>query len=83
MSVEKKINGMKNINSVAVHIRRGDFVEIGRDVDIEYYDKAISMIRNKTGDAVFYSFFDDAHFCKEYFLKYDGLLKYEIVDLPR
>lgn len=62
---------IKNCNSVAVHIRRGDYVEIGCQLSMSYYDSAISLIQAKMPNEtiVLYVFSDDIDFCKEYFSK--------------
>ena len=60
---------MNNCNSVAVHIRRGDYVKIGCHLNMNYYDQAISMMRSKyPGEKlVIYVFSDDIDYCKKYF----------------
>ena len=69
ISVRNLCSEMNNCNSVAVHIRRGDYVKIGCQLNMSYYDAAISMIRAKLPEAklVLYIFSDDIDFCKKYF----------------
>lgn len=69
VSVRNLCSEMNNCNSVAVHIRRGDYVKIGCQLNMSYYDAAISMIRAKLPEAklVLYIFSDDIDFCKKYF----------------
>lgn len=69
VSVRNLSSEMNNCNSVAVHIRRGDYVKIGCQLNMSYYDAAISMIRAKLPEAklVLYIFSDDIDFCKKYF----------------
>lgn len=52
-------------NSVAVHIRRGDFVTIGWALSEEYYANAVNVMKNNYNDAIFYIFSDDLDWCKE------------------
>lgn len=64
---------LKKCNSVAIHVRRGDYIGIGCQLDMEYYDRAIALIRSKfpKEQMVFYVFSDDIDFCKEHFAKKD------------
>ncbi len=64
---------MTQENSVAVHIRRGDYVGIGVTLDMCYYDTAIDMLRRQLQAPVFYIFSDDPDFCRDYFSKYSDL----------
>lgn len=59
---------MKNTKSVAVHVRRGDYVQLGMALGTEYYRKAVAYLKERIGeDAVFYVFSDDLDWCKENF----------------
>lgn len=52
--------------SVGVHIRRGDYVGLGKVVcSPDYYNNAIDYINSKIPDAVFYIFSDDVNWAKE------------------
>ncbi len=54
--------------TVSVHIRRGDFLEIGRDISSsDYYYKAIEYIRNNVNNPYFLVFSDDINWVKENF----------------
>jgi hypothetical protein len=65
-----KLNGQ---NSVAVHIRRGDFSKNSETTDyhgtleINYYQEAMALIRSKIADPIFYFFSDDIKWVKENF----------------
>ena len=65
-------------NAVAVHLRRTDYLNpscIDRYRDIctkEYYQKAISYVKQLDPTAKFYIFSDDKVFAKEYFGDEDG-----------
>ena len=56
-------------NSVAVHIRRGDFVKLGRDLDFSYYVNAIEKIENVLNEAIYFVFSDDVDWCRENYVK--------------
>lgn len=66
-------NKIENENSIAVHIRRGDYIKKNSIYtnlgESDYYDKAIEYIRNKVENPVFYLFSDDTEWIKE---KYRG-----------
>lgn len=53
---------MRDINSVAVHIRRLQYDNV---LGTGYYDKAIAKIKAQVADPVFYVFSDDLDWCKE------------------
>jgi len=61
------------VNAVSVHIRRGDYVshpEFSKTfgfIGLDYYTKAISLMKEKYPDAVFYIFTDDQKWVKENF----------------
>lgn len=63
----------KNIlkkESVSIHIRRGDYIsnpvinKYHGVLTLEYYQKAINIIKSKTNNPVFYVFSDDTEWCK-------------------
>ena len=64
---------IKNHQSVSVHLRRGDYVTDNvtnkfHGVSSEgYYKKAISYIKNKEDNPVFFIFSDDIKWCKDNF----------------
>jgi hypothetical protein len=64
VSVLKK--EMQNCISVAIHVRRGDYVGDG-ELDIcsmSYYRNAIEYLKKKQSDLKFYVFSNDTEFCK-------------------
>ena len=73
ISVRYLEDDFQKCNSVAVHVRRGDYVGIGCQLDMEYYDRAIDLIKSKfpKEQMIFYIFSDDIDFCKEHFEKKD------------
>jgi SNF2 family DNA or RNA helicase len=62
---------MKNVNSVALHIRRGDYVSDEKTkaahfiCDLAYYEKAIALVKEKIGKVRFFVFSDDIIWAKE------------------
>lgn len=51
---------MKSLNSVSIHIRRGDYAEFGMSiVGEEYYKKAVNTLLEKVDNPVFYILSDD------------------------
>jgi hypothetical protein len=58
-------------NSVAVHLRRGDYSSKSNyhsffgTLSIDYYKRAIHEIKNKIGDPKFFVFSDDIEWCKQ------------------
>lgn len=60
--------------SVAIHIRRGDYIAIGCNVNIKFYENAIQkMINNLGKDLEFFLFSDDIDFAKEFSSRYDNM----------
>lgn len=51
--------------SVAVHIRRGDYVTLGWTSSNQFYQEQISQVAHKHPDACFFLFSDDIAWCKE------------------
>ena len=54
-------------DSVSLHVRRGDILKIkdNNALDIEYYKKAIKIIKNKIKNPIYYVFSDDISWCKQ------------------
>lgn len=50
----------------AVHIRRGDYVELGWNIGCEYYEKAIRELTGKYSGIVLFVFSDDLNWCREH-----------------
>lgn len=64
----KIIEDMEKLNSVGIHIRRGDYLnmpEFKGICTIDYYNKAISEILTDGLQHVFYVFSNDISWCKE------------------
>lgn len=61
-------NQMKNCNSVFVHIRRGDFLNGGKDLqvlDVGYYERAINKVISSIEKPQYFIFSDDIDWVKE------------------
>lgn len=59
---------MKQENSVAIHVRRGDYVGNVFDiVGVDYYEAAVEKIRESVQNPQFYVFSDDMDYVKENF----------------
>lgn len=52
-------------NSVALHIRRGDFVKIGWASPVENYRRAVTALHDSIEGAHFFVFSDDLDWCRE------------------
>lgn len=76
-SVKGLVNEMQKCNSVALHIRRGDYLKIGCQLSMDFYDKAILKFQelNQRRNTVFYIFSDDIDFAKQYFGKYENKIE--------
>lgn len=58
------VNDIKSVNSVFVHIRRGDYMDkknnkIFHACSFEYFDKAFAILKNKLGNPTFFIFSND------------------------
>lgn len=74
---EKILKMINNNNSVSVHIRRGDYLE-GRASKVyggictdQYYDNAVSYMRNKHRNTHFFIFSNDVEWVKEHYSSND------------
>ena len=59
--------------SVAIHVRRSDYIKLGVALDEAYYKEAVCRMRemHRGEKADFYVFSDDAEYCKELFANED------------
>lgn len=65
---ENIIKKMQEVNSVGIHIRRGDYLHEPAYMhicDLDYYKRAIALILEKKADYTFYIFSNDMEWCKE------------------
>lgn len=58
---------MQSCDAIVMHIRRGDFVELGWAADLEFYREALEKIKNIPDypNKHFFVFSDDIPWCKE------------------
>ena len=54
-------------NSVSIHIRRGDYLKnnLNWSLDIDYYNRAIQLIKEKVTAPIFFIFSDDTQWAEE------------------
>jgi Glycosyl transferase family 11 len=64
---EELINDINTTDSVCLHIRRGDYLNVGWALDMKYYDNAINAIAQKITTPKFYIFSDDIDWVKQNF----------------
>ena len=78
-TVKSKLNGknkellqkIKKSNSIAIHIRRGDYVtnsivnKVHGTCGIDYYNNAVNLMIRKINDPVFFIFSDDIKWTKD------------------
>lgn len=72
---------MRNSNSVALHVRRGDYIEkhaarFGNICDKDYFMRAVSYIKEQISNPVFYIFSNDFTWAKNTFTG----LEYRFID---
>lgn len=71
------INNFESENSVALHIRRSDYITIPANAKIfnvcdkKYYEDAIAIINSRVDDAKYYIFTEDMDWAKENFVGTD------------
>lgn len=62
---------IQNTNSVALHVRRGDYLtpmtaKFHGAPGMDYYQQALSLVREKIGDMKVFVFSDDPNWCREH-----------------
>ena len=63
---------IRNSDSVSIHVRRGDYLNSGYTekfvrLDMDYYKKAVDIVRQHTPDPEFFIFSDDKQYIEEAF----------------
>lgn len=66
------IEWVKACNSVAIHIRLGDYKKIGNCLDLSYYKRAIETIQANNPNLIFFVFSDDIPEAKKIFQNMNG-----------
>ena len=70
LSAEKRLEKIKDTDSVSLHVRRGDYVQnvhtngVHGVCSLDYYRNAIRLIQQEIPDPIFYIFSDDIDWCK-------------------
>lgn len=62
--------------AVSIHIRRGDYIGLNWSIPLDYYYKAIEIVKEKYPDATFYVFSDDIPWVKENLQNQECRIKY-------
>ncbi|MFP3153760.1 alpha-1,2-fucosyltransferase [Lachnospiraceae bacterium ZAX-1] len=57
---------IRNVHSVALHVRRGDYVELGLQLGFEHYLKPVEVMKDYVCDPTFFIFSDDIAFCEKH-----------------
>ncbi|MDO4462208.1 MAG: alpha-1,2-fucosyltransferase [Bacteroidia bacterium] len=67
-AIDSWVEKIRKDNSIAIHIRRGDFVKLGYAICTDdYYKRAIAMIEVKVSNPHYFIFSDDTEYAKELF----------------
>lgn len=77
---ESIIKKMSESESVSLHVRAGDYLkipEVGSICNMDYYQKAISYIKGKISNPVFFVFSEDKEYVKKML---PSNLKYEMIN---
>src|SRR5690554_5281615 len=64
------VQNIRFINTVSIHVRRGDYIGhpiLGGICDLDYYQKAIRLMEGKLKDPVFVFFSNDMEWCRANF----------------
>lgn len=69
-------------NAVTVHLRRGDYVQIGIALEKDYFIHAIEIMGQKIENPVFYCFSEDLHWAKDAFKDLSYPIKYAEYESP-
>ena len=75
---------LAKVNSVSIHIRRGDYVNNPIYSGIctrDYFMQAISIIKARVPNCIFYVFSNDTGWCKSFFDDLSDWIDYRIVDI--
>lgn len=69
---EEEINSKQN--TISLHVRRGDYVKLGWDLDVTYYMNALEILSeklnlNKYKNGELFVFSDDIEWCKKIFIR--------------
>jgi hypothetical protein len=74
--VAAMVSEVESCESVALHIRKGDFLQFNRLIDDSYYESAIEEMKSRLRNPIFYLVTEDDEVKK----KYSGRLDFYIID---
>ncbi len=63
--VKEILYEIRNCNSVGVHVRRSDFINLGWNKNASYYIEGMNIIKQKMPNCIFYIFSDEIEWAKE------------------
>ena len=68
-NINRLLEEISSNNSVSIHVRRGDVLKLKNChvLGVDYYKKAIEIIKKKIKNPVFYVFSDEIDWCKDNF----------------
>lgn len=72
------IEKVKSCNSVAIHVRRGDYVKLGICLDTSYYKHAFDILNKRFEGLTYFVFSDDVEYSKHIFK--DIKCKFEFIE---
>ena len=73
---KRYISMVQNCNSVAIHVRQGDYVDLGICLGTTYYDNSIKKMEQETCNVCYFVFSDDIEYAKELFKNQSGRFEY-------
>lgn len=76
LDCERYIKIVQQSNSVAIHVRRGDYVNLGICLDKSYYHQALLKIEEYVENPQYFIFSDDLEFSKHLFKEEKGEFTY-------
>lgn len=65
-NTKKTFEDIKKCNSVSLHIRRGDFENVGRTININYFKEQMEKMRKKVENPIFYLATQDEKVIEEF-----------------
>lgn len=66
------LDDIEHSESVAIHIRRGDYVKLGITLDSKYYFEAVKITKERLKSPSFFVFSEDIGFSKELFSEFEN-----------
>lgn len=67
LSCKQLIDEIHSSDSVSVHVRRGDYVQLGICLGTDYYKRAIDYMKSRLEAPIFYVFSDDTEYAERLF----------------